>query len=329
MGMFNPLEDATEEETTFFKEDEANQEDIEKEISEEVRSRKEKVEEAEDVDETEEVEEKEEETEEETEDEHESKHVPLQELLKERKWRQDIGRQLEAERKRFETANERLQRLYEAMDQRGKQQQHPHLQQPEQRETAQLPDRTKDPLGYLMAKIEHMEQTASQREQERMRAEEERRQEEESYNKQQEQVHRFQNDLMNAEEQFRSVTPDYDDAFDYLTNQRRQELATLGYNPQQREQIIVQEATQVAANLLSQGQNPAERFYHFAKQRGYGQRTEQPKANKVQHLAETHKKTKAPGRGKASNAGKPTIEALSDMSDDEFDKWFEVLYKET
>lgn len=317
MGIFDPLGEATEEENAFFQEDEANQKQVEREVDEEERAKTEDVK-GQDVEEAEEAEETEE-----TEEEHENKHVPLQELLKERKWRQDIGRQLEAERKRFETANERLQRLYEAMDKRV-----PAKETEQHKETKEeLPDRSKDPLGYVLAKMELMEREVARRERESTQAAETIRKQNEEYSKQQQNIQRFQSDLSSAEDQFRQVAPDYDDAFDFVTKSRDGELALLGYNPQQRQQIIIQEATQTAAHLLSQGINPAEKFYEFAKQRGYGRPKAEP--NKVQKLAETEKKTKTPGRGKASNTGKPTIDALSEMDDAEFDKWFEVLYKET
>lgn len=328
MGLF----DETTEETTFFQEDRDNEHQVTKEIVEEEKQKgKVEPDAEEEVEQEVEEESTEENTEEELEDTKEDHRVPLQELLKERKWRQDIGQQLEAERKRFEVANERLQRLYEAMDQRAQQQNRPHEQPRQQEETVQLPDRSKDPLGYLMAKMEQMERATTQREQERVRIEEENRRQQEEYNRQQQNVQRFQENLMNAEEQFRQVSPDYDEAFDYLTKSRDAELSMLGYNPQQRQQIILQEATQTAANLMSQGINPAERFYQFARQRGFGAQQkqpapQQPKRTKVEQLNETERKTRSPGRGKATNVGMPTIEALGDMDDSEFDAMFNKLW---
>lgn len=329
MTDFDALGEPGAEESAFFEDDQRNEPDVTRQavIDNKGKQPVQHVEEEPEQEEPEQVEEPEQEEEPQQEEaaeeegEEGDRRVPLQRLLQERQWRQDLGRQLQEERKRFETANERLQRLYDAMEKQGQQAQ--QKAQPQQKEA---PDWEADPLAYLKHEIESIKNVEQQRAQEA----EQRRLEQENYHKQQETVARFQETLVNAEEQFRQQHNDYDDAFDYLADQRRQELASWGYNPQQREQIMMQELMQVSAHLLSNGQNPAERFYAMAQQKGYG-RPQKPKKNpsKVQQLAENKKRTQAPSGGKGADAGAPTIEALSDMSDTEFDKWFEQLYKET
>jgi hypothetical protein len=81
------------------------------------------------------------------------------------------------------------------------------------------------------------------------------------------------------ENQFVAQAPDYWDASSFLRQTRHQEYEAMGYtDPVQREQIIANEAFQIAAMALQQGRNPAEVVYQLAGRRGY-QKKGAPAAN--------------------------------------------------
>jgi hypothetical protein len=71
------------------------------------------------------------------------------------------------------------------------------------------------------------------------------------------------------ETEFRIGAPDYDQAVQHLMTRRLEELAAIGYAPEQRMQILQNEALSVAVQAMQAGRNPAEAVYSLAKMRGY------------------------------------------------------------
>jgi len=71
------------------------------------------------------------------------------------------------------------------------------------------------------------------------------------------------------ENEFKSKTPDYDEASKFLIQSRNEELAELGYEPDQVKQMIDVERLTIAAQAKAQGKNPAELVYNIAKRRGF------------------------------------------------------------
>lgn len=113
----------------------------------------------------------------------------------------------------------------------------------------QLPDLQEDPVGYVRGLEERLRQF-------------EETQAIENHNRQVEQA-------IEAEEQtFRSYTPDYDQASAYYVQSRAQELLAF-YTPQQAQQIMVQEARQMATEAWQRGVPAPQMVYTMAQARGY------------------------------------------------------------
>lgn len=336
MRPFNPLDAADTEETDFFNDDRNNQTAEEAEGSAAVEREKEEPEatEPEEV-ETEEPEEGDEDEEVEDEREAESRRVPLAELKRERQRRQEYERQLDEVRQRYDRLQDRTDRMLQAI-----QQQAAANRPAQQEETAEKkpegppePDRQEDPFGWMQWKIETMErqlQGRAEQEQEQQRQIKQQQEQEEHFRT-------FYNELQKQEAGFRQSHQDYDTAVQHLANARNQELIAFGYHdPQQRAQIIQSEFVNTSANLMMQGHNPAEVFYNAARQKGYGQKpsaeTRPAQTNKndaVKKHAETRKRTASPSGGSESRRDVPSIDALSDMDDSEFDKFFDKLWRDT
>lgn len=121
--------------------------------------------------------------------------------------------------------------------------------------------------------------------------------------------------------QFRAATPDYDPAFQHAVKVRREELAFYGNTPEQIDQQIEVDVRAIVQQAYTQGKNPGELFYNYAKMRGYSpaQAAAQPApqaAAQVQALAEAQRQTASMGTaGGPSNDGGVTIETLAKMTE--------------
>ena len=121
--------------------------------------------------------------------------------------------------------------------------------------------------------------------------------------------------------QFKATTPDYDQAYQYIEATRRQELAFFGNSPDQIDQQIEVDVRAIVQQAYTQGKNPGEVFYGYAKARGYSpaQAAAQPApqaAAQVQALAEAQRQTASMGTaGGPSNDGGVTIETLAKMTE--------------
>ncbi len=123
-------------------------------------------------------------------------------------------------------------------------------------------------------------------------------------------------------QQFRAATPDYDQAFQHAVKVRREELAFYGNSPEQIDQQIETDVRAIVQQAYTQGKNPGELFYGYAKMRGYSPAqaardpVPQQAAAQVQALAEAQRQTQSMATaGGPSNDGGITIETLAKMSE--------------
>lgn len=117
-----------------------------------------------------------------------------------------------------------------------------------------IPDRNKDPLGYLMQKqeIDEINRFASQiqaAEQQTMQA--------------------AQQMIFSQEEAYAKTHTDYYDAFDYLKKSVLNQFLAAGMTPEQAEQQFTAEAHRLAYESLDAGRNPAKAVMSLAKARGF------------------------------------------------------------
>ena len=121
---------------------------------------------------------------------------------------------------------------------------------------------------------------------------------------------------------FKATVPDYDQAFQHAVKVRREELAFYGNTPEQIDQQIEVDVRAIMGQAYSQGKNPGELFYGYAKMRGYSpaQAAKDPipqqAAAQVNALAEAQRQTQSMATaGGPSNDGGITIETLAKMSE--------------
>ena len=98
-------------------------------------------------------------------------------------------------------------------------------------------------------------------------------------------------------------------------------MLAMGATPQEIQQEISGTAYNLTVRAVKQGINPAEYTYNIAKQLGYTGK--QPVAK--QEKATAPSSLSSPGG--VPDAGMPTMESISKMSDDEFDAFWDKQIK--
>lgn len=216
---------------------------------------------------------------------------------------------------RFETIQQMLQR--------GPQQQQV-LQQPIADE---IPDINLDPVGHFQAKDAIRERELGELRQWRQTQQ----QQSDTYNN----VNRLQQIAQSHEVEFKKTTPDYDDAFQFVRAQRDTELQGMGYDdPSVRQQIIQQDALQIAAQALQGNRNAAQVVYAIAKARGYAGKAPAPvtpaapaapvvsaDTKKIQNVAKGQEASQSLGQMGGTAPPEFSAEMIAKMSDNEFADW--------
>ena len=146
---------------------------------------------------------------------------------------------------------------------------------------------------------------------------------------QQQSVEKFKQVYANAAKEYAQQQQDFPEAYHHLVSSRMEELQAMGYDQQRAAQIAERDEAQFVIKAFNDGVNPAERIYNLAKMRGYNQ---QPQAKPEVDLDTIEKGVKA-SRSVGSMKGSPpvgvTLEALADMSDEEFEKNFDKIMRQT
>lgn len=127
--------------------------------------------------------------------------------------------------------------------------------------------------------------------------------------------------VMRNEAAFAQQAPDYQEAVDYLRNQRVAEIVADGGDEAQADAIARRELMQLALTRAHAGQNPAEVAYKFAKARGYTPKAAQPQqlapAERLQNQQRVGAASRSIGNGGPAN-NKLSLETLATMTDEEF-----------
>lgn len=235
---------------------------------------------------------------------------------------------LHAERQKRKTAeteaakgreeNAKLMGRFETLQQLAQRQQ-PAKQEP----TAEVPDINIDPVGHFQALYQQSQQKIADIDKWR--------QSQEANATARNNVQELGRLAQQSEGEFIKTTPDYPDAFQYITKQRDQELQDMGYtDPGQRQQIMQTDALQIAAQALSGKKSPAEVVYKIAQARGYKIKEAPLVPVKVSETADG-KKIATIAKGQSANTSLGQIggtsipefsaENIAKMSDSEFEKW--------
>lgn len=225
------------------------------------------------------------------------KQVPLSELMQERRKRQ------EAEQ-RYATAVSRLEAIIQQSAKAVE-------------DTEEIPDKNEDPVGYLAWQqgktLEEIRSFKEEQAEKTKQTEEERVQQ------------TFLSEYQRNIDTFAKDNPDYNDAAQFLLRVRDEELQTLGIDdPDQRMQILHQDALTIGAYAMQQGKNPGSIFYSLAKKRGYTRNEQAFEPEKPSPLDTVRRGQKAATSLSGASGSAPveiTAEALLAMDIDEFRKY--------
>jgi hypothetical protein len=231
------------------------------------------------------------------------KHVPLPELLEERKKRQALEARVNQDAAQNRILRERLDAILQKIQEAEKPQEPPQ------------PVYEEDPAAYLKWQND---QLLAER-----RAVAEKRAEEEKQSSQVKQLEQVRQTIKQGINQFAEVTPDYNDAAKYLIEARLKELEVMGVTDQNEIRTrLEQDEIEVGYWALQQGKSPGEVFYNLARSRGYS--GTKPVAEKESTLESVRKgQQAATSLSKAGGApeGEITTETLLAMNDEDFAKY--------
>lgn len=242
--------------------------------------------------------------------------VPLGALQQERQKRQqtqDRMRELEVQNN---TLIERMDKLLTLQQQ---QQQQPPQQQVQE---IQIPDFIDDPVGHLEAKErmwqQRFEQLAGQL----------------NGTTQQQQAQQQHQQLVQLagikEQEFRTVTPDYDDAVGHFRAVKAAEYAALGLDALAINQQLAKDCTGLVAMAVQRNSNPAELLYNLSKALGY--RGKQPPSGgddgappAVPPKAPTSLSTLSADGRAPDQTGRVKARDVANLSNEEFEKLFNSM----
>ena len=194
-------------------------------------------------------------------------------------------------------------------------------QQPQPEAPAEIPDINLDPVGHFQAKFAQAEK--------QLQDVNRWRESQEANSTAMNNVAQLQRIAQQHEADFSKTTPDYQDAFQYVRAQRDQELQDMGYaDPGVRQQIIQNDALQIAAQALQGNKNAAEVVYKIAKARGYAGKAaatapvvKSPDLQKLTNIAKGQAANTSLGQVGGTSLPEMTAESIAKMPDAEFEKW--------
>lgn len=221
--------------------------------------------------------------------------VPLSELQEERKSRRE--------------AQDRLDAILAKL-----------TQEPEQPKK-EIPTPEQDPMGNLKAVNEELQELRRFH------------QEQQNQARNNQAVNSVMQRAIQQEAEFVKETPDYNDAGNFLRNQRQQQLVAMGYDPIAARNAIVQESLQLANSLLAQGKNVAQGIYEIAKSSGYAKKVAPNVADvgddRIDKIAAGQKANVSLSNANSTQqkTGDLNAKAILAMDDTAFDKFLSKLSK--
>lgn len=249
--------------------------------------------------------------------------VPLGALQEERTKRQNYERELEESRAQQQRMQDRFNEMM--MRLQGVQ-----TEKPAEPQEEAIPDFHDDPAGHVAALTRNFEKRMSE-----MQAFV---QQSQGQSAQQTQVQQLAQQATAAEVEFRKTAPDYDQASDYFRERKLAEYEALGLDPAAAVAQLARDCTGLVQMAAQQKRNPAEAMYKLAKALGYTPQTapkpqqqgqppaqqQRPAAKAPTSLANVHGAPKAPDE---DNGGEMSLAKVANMSDKEFDKFFNDMGK--
>jgi len=240
-------------------------------------------------------------------DSREGRFVPLQALQEERAEKKQLREELRQYREWQAQLAQRLQQM------------------PAQKEADPVPDPQTKPLEYINHVLGNMQASTTELQQWR--------QQQEMATQQRAAVQQYASWATSQEREFAKAQPEYHDAYRYATEARDKELQALGYtDPETRANIVRMNTAEIINGAASQGRNPAELVWEYARARGF-----MPKAARGGGNAEAQAKIAAGlqaaggklNQGGSTGEGDVSAKDLAGITDpDEFEKaWKRVFGK--
>jgi hypothetical protein len=185
------------------------------------------------------------------------------------------------------------------------------------KETEQAPQLSEDdPSGvqYLAKQLESLTQREQQRDQrEQYSATEVQR------------LNVLSNHLMASEQAYKQSKPDYDNAAQHLIQARSTQLRLLGVDQANIQQMLRDEAADLAETAINNGRDPADLVYEYAQSYGYQPQQGQQQGGEHPMLAAIAKgqSQRSFGNGRAAPAqGDVNANALATMDEAEFSRMY-------
>lgn len=227
------------------------------------------------------------------------KLIPVEVLQEERRERQALARQIQEREQEFIRVQTRLEALQEALNPK-----------------AEPPRYDEDPIGALKHEIDQ----TSKGYRELQQAEQLRAQSAQAA-AQIEQLRAFGKAQADA---YTEKQPDFWDAYTAVQGIKEAELRAQGYtNDAQIRQWITEYEISVIDKAAREGANPAERLYAMAKAYGYApkQAAQETAEKKLESIKAGQSASKSLSTAAGSSPpAKLTLDALKDMSDEEFER---------
>lgn len=231
----------------------------------------------------------------------ESRFVPLQALQEERAEKRQLREELRQYREWQAQLTQRLQQM-------------PQGQQ------AQVPDPQTKPLDYINHVLGSVQSSTAELQQWR--------QQQEAASQQRATVQQYADWARGQEAEFSRGQPEYRDAYRFAAESRDKELQALGYSdPAARANIVRMNTAEIIHNAASQGRNPAELVWEYARARGFtpkGTRSAEGQAKITAGLQAVGGKL---NRGGETGEGEVSAKDLAGITDpDEFEKAWKRVF---
>lgn len=233
----------------------------------------------------------------------------------ERHKRKELREALEAQARKTAEMEATLNQMRQNM-----QQPQPRQEAPQQR-AEPIPDAEEDPLGYMQyqikrqehALVEHNKYLTQRHEMEQRSMQE----------------NAFRQAYANSAKEFSQKSPDFTDAYAFLTDSKVKEYIAAGFTQQQANSFLIEDEMAVVSKAFADKINPAERIYAMAKNRGYSAGSTSKKAAPSKNLSDV-KKGMANSKSLKAGGGQPNdreagAEDIDGMNFDEFDTYWNKL----
>lgn len=125
--------------------------------------------------------------------------------------------------------------------------------------------------------------------------------------------------------EFKKSAPDYDDALQHVLSSRKSEFEAMGMYGPQIDEMVANEARQIAMTALQNGHNPGKVVYELAKVRGYAGKKASEKIARISKGQESSRSLSGTS-GDSGDTGFSLTE-IDSMSDEEFDAFWDKEMK--